>query len=116
MEMKSFQETKKILEHISQSPKAQSRKTALSGLFVLTGDAKFQEQMAVDIKVVNDAYKDRKMSPERKAQMKTPEELKSINDDLIAKYKKTKILEFDTLEGIDKTVRYGCRPIAFFIY
>lgn len=93
MEMSSFDETKKILDHISQSPKAQSRKTALSGLFVLTGDSKYQEQMVVDIKVVNDAYKDRKMSPERKAQMKTPEQLKIINDDLISKYKKTKSSE-----------------------
>ena len=93
MEMKSFDETKKILEHIASQEKPQSRKTALSGLFVLTGDSKYQEQMAVDIKVVNDAYKDRKMSPERKAAMKTPEELKIINDELIAKYKKTKSLE-----------------------
>jgi len=91
--MKSFDQTSKILEHISKNEKPQSRKTALSGLFVLTGDSHYQEQMAVDIKVVNDAYKDRKMSPERKAAMKTPEELKIINEELISKYKKTKSLE-----------------------
>ena len=90
MEMKSFDQTSKILEHISQNDKPQSRKTALAGLFVLTGDSKYQEQMVTDIKIVNENYKERKMSPERKAQMKTPEELKSINDDLIAKYKKSK--------------------------
>ena len=90
MEMKSFDQTSKILEHISQNDKPQSRKTALSGLFVLTGDSKYQEQMAKDIKVVNDNYKDRKMSPERKAQMKTPDQLKTINDELVAKYKKSK--------------------------
>ena len=93
MEMKSFDQTSKILEHISKNEKPQSRKTALSGLFVLTGDSQYQEQMVVDIKIVNDNYKDRKMSPERKAQLKTPEQLKTINDDLISKYKKTKSSE-----------------------
>ena len=90
MQMSSFDQTSKILEHISQNDKPQTRKTALSGLFVLTGDSKYQDQMAKDIKVVNENYKERKMSPERKAQMKTPDELKSINDELIAKYKKSK--------------------------
>ena len=90
MQMSSFDQTSKILEHISQNDKPQTRKTALSGLYVLTGDDKYQEQMGKDIKVVNDNYKERKMSPERKAQIKTPDELKTINDDLIAKYKKSK--------------------------
>ena len=90
MEMSSFDQTSKILEHISQNDKPQTRKTALSGLYVLTGDDKYQNQMVTDIKIVNANYKERKMSPERKSQMKTPEELKTINDDLIAKYKKSK--------------------------
>ena len=90
MQMSSFDQTSKILEHISQNDKPQTRKTSLSGLFVLTGDDKYQEQMGKDIKIVNDNYKERKMSPERKLQMKTPEELKTITDDLIAKYKKSK--------------------------
>ena len=90
MQMSSFDQTSKILEHISQNDKPQTRKTSLAGLYVLTGDSKYQEQMGKDIKVVNDNYKERKMSPERKAKIKTPDELKTINDDLIAKYKKSK--------------------------
>ena len=90
MQMSSFDQTSKILEHISQNDKPQTRKTSLAGLYVLTGDSKYQEQMGKDIKVVNDNYKERKMSPERKAKIKSPEELKIINDELIAKYKKSK--------------------------
>ena len=90
MEMKSFDQTSKILEHISQNDKPQTRKTSLAGLFVLTGDSKYQNQMVTDIKIVNENYKERKMSPERKAKIKTPDELKIINNELISKYKKSK--------------------------
>ena len=93
MEMKSFEQTSKILEHISQNDKPQTRKTSLAGLFVLTGDSKYQDQMVTDIKIVNANYKERKMSPERKAQIKTPDELKIINNELISKYKKSKNTE-----------------------
>lgn len=89
-DMKSFDNTDVILKHISANPMAQSRKTALSGLFVLTGNPKYGEQMSKDIKIVNDDYKKKIMSPERKEKMLTPEQLKEKNDVLIAKYKKDK--------------------------
>jgi len=89
-DMKSFDKTDIILKHISENPMAQSRKTALSGLFVLTGNPKYGDQMSKDIKIVNDDYKKKVMSPERKEKMLEPEELKEKNDALIAKYKKEK--------------------------
>lgn len=89
-DMKSFDNTDVILKHISANPMAQSRKTALSGLFVLTGNPKYGEQMSKDIKIVNDDYKKKIMSPERKEKMLNPEQLKEKNDALIAKYKKEK--------------------------
>jgi len=89
-EMKSFDNTDVILKHISANPMAQSRKTALSGLFVLTANPKYGEQMSKDIKIVNDDYKKKVMSPERKEKMLNPEQLKEKNDAIIAKYKKEK--------------------------
>lgn len=89
-DMKSFEREEEILKYISANPMAQSRKTALSGLFVLTANPKYGEQMSKDIKIVNDDYKKKVMSPERKEKMLTPEQIKEINDTLIAKYKKEK--------------------------
>jgi len=89
-DMKSFEREDEILKYVSANPMAQSRKTALSGLFVLTANPKYGEQMSKDIKIVNDDYKKKVMSPERKEKMRTPEQIKEINDTLIAKYKKEK--------------------------
>jgi hypothetical protein len=89
-EMKSFEKTDVILKHISENPMPQSRKTALSALFVLTGNLEYGAQMSKDIKIVNDDYKKKVMSPERKEKMLNPEQLKEKNDALIAKYKKDK--------------------------
>jgi len=89
-EMKSFEREDEILKYVSANPMAQSRKTALSGLFVLTANPKYGEQMSKDIKIVNDDYKKKVMSPERKEKMRTPEQIKEINDTIIAKYKKEK--------------------------
>jgi hypothetical protein len=88
--MKSYDKTEVILKHIAENPMAQSRKTGLSALFVLTGNPKYGEQMSKDIKIVNDDYKKKVMSPERKEKMLNPEQLKEKNDALIAKYKKEK--------------------------
>jgi hypothetical protein len=88
--MKSFAKTDVILKHISENPMPQSRKTALSALFVLTGNLEYGAQMSKDIKIVNDDYKKKVMSPERKEKMLNPEQLKEKNDALIAKYKKDK--------------------------
>lgn len=93
-EMDSFKKTEEILKYVGENPIAQSRKTALSGLFVLTGNPQYGEQMSKDIKIVNDDYKKKIMSPERKEKMKTPEQLKVMNDAFIAKYKKEKSREF----------------------
>lgn len=89
-EMSSFDKDEEILKYVGANPVAQSRKTALSGLFVLTANPKYGEQMSKDIKIVNDDYKKKVMSPERKEKMLTPEQIKEINDAIIAKYKKEK--------------------------
>lgn len=83
-------QVEKILDYIADKDKAQSRKTALSGLFVLTGNDKYKSQMLLDIAIVNEHYKTRVISKDRLEKFKTPAELKTMNDSLIATYKKVK--------------------------
>jgi hypothetical protein len=83
-----FKNHKKIIEHIEQMEKPQSKKTALSALFVLTGIPEYQEEMNKNIKVVNDFYKEQKNDPERLKKLKSFEEIVAIHDQIKAKYKK----------------------------
>jgi len=83
-----FNNHKKIIEHIQQMEKAQSKKTTLSALFVLTGISEYQEEMNKNIKVVNDFYKEQKNDPDRLKKLKSFEEIVAIHDQIKAKYKK----------------------------
>ena len=87
-----FNNHKTIIEHINQLEKAQSKKTALSALFVLTGIPEYQEEMNKNIKVVNDFYKEQKNDPERQKKLKSYEEIVAIHEQIKARYKKNPTL------------------------
>lgn len=82
-----FKEHTKIIKYIKALEKAQTRKTILSSLFVLTGLEQYKENMMEDIKQVNNFYKEQKHNPERQAKLKTYEEVVAIHNALKAKYK-----------------------------
>lgn len=83
-----FNNHEKIIEHIEQMEKAQSKKTTLSALFVLTGIPEYQQEMNKNIKVVNEFYKEQKNDPERQKKLKSFEEILAIHEQIKAKFKK----------------------------
>lgn len=83
-----FNSHKKIIDHINTLEKAQSKKTALSALYVLTGIKEYQEEMNTNIKAVNDHYKEQKTDPDRLKHLKTYEEIVAIHEQIKARYKK----------------------------
>ena len=88
-----FKEHEKILEHIETMDKPQTKKTALSSLFVLTGIKEYQEHMINNIKVVNDTYKTQKHSAERMDKLKTYQEIVSIHNEIKDRYKKNQTID-----------------------
>lgn len=86
--MKFFRNHKKIIDYIETWDKPQSKKTALSSLFVLTGIPEYQQEMANNIKVVNDIYKEQKYDPKRLEKLKSYEEIVEMHDEYKAQYKK----------------------------
>ena len=87
-----FNNHKKIIGHIQEMEKAQSKKTALSALFVLTGIKDYQDEMNTNIKAVNEFYKEQKNDPERLKKLKSFDEIVSIHESIKAKYKKNPTL------------------------
>lgn len=83
-----FKKYKSILEHVQQMEKAQSKKTTLSALFVLTGIPEYQEEMNKNIKVVNDFYKEQKNDPDRQKKLKSFDEILAIHEQIKSRYKK----------------------------
>lgn len=79
-----------ILAFIAKKEKPQSRKTILSALFVLTKDPRYGEQMRKDIKVVNDHYAEKKVSPDREGKTLSIEQVKAITKDICARYLRDK--------------------------
>ena len=77
----------RILGHIKAMGSAQSRKTILSALFVLTGDKEYRENMIDDIKVVNESYRSQKTSAERKETLISFERVQEIHQELFTKMK-----------------------------
>jgi hypothetical protein len=88
-----FKNHKKIIDHINGMEKAQSKKTALSALFVLTGIKEYQDEMNTNIKAVNDFYKEQKNDPERLKKLKSFDEILAIHETIKAKYKKNPTLD-----------------------
>jgi hypothetical protein len=91
--MDFFKEHGKIVDHIESMEKPQTKKTALSSLFVLTGIKEYQEHMMNNIKVVNDVYKTQKHNPERMEKLKTYEEIVSIHNEIKDRYKKNQTID-----------------------
>lgn len=87
-----FKNHKKIIEHIRDMEKAQSKKTALSALFVLTGIKEYQDEMNANIKAVNEFYKEQKNDPERIKKLKSFDEILAIHETIKGKYKKNPTL------------------------
>jgi integrase len=71
-------EPDKIITHIETLEKPQTKKTILSALYVLTGDASYHEPMLKFSNETNEAYKKKKTDPERLANQPTTEELKNL--------------------------------------
>lgn len=81
-------EKRAIMEHIKTLEKAQTRKTILSALFILTGDEDYQDLMMEDIKLVNNHYKLQKTDEDRKGKLKSFDEIKAIYNRLKTEYSK----------------------------
>jgi integrase len=60
------EEKKKIIEYINGLEKLQSQKTLLSALYILTHEEEYRTLMLAKCKLVNDQYKEQKMSADRK--------------------------------------------------
>ena len=74
---------REIFEHL----KAQTRKSVLSALFILTGNDEYRKIMLDDCKVVNENYKSQKMSDKEKENWIEVKEIQDIHDNLLAKVK-----------------------------
>ena len=68
---------KEIIEHIEKMKSAQSQKTLLSALFILTEEPLYREKMNEYVKVVNDKYRTQKTDPERLSHLPSLDEIKS---------------------------------------
>lgn len=77
-----------IIEYINSWDKPQSKKTALSSLFVLTGIPEYQQEMTTNMKIVNEKYKEQKHDPERMKRLKSFEEIIEMHDGYKSQYKK----------------------------
>lgn len=77
-----------IIDYIKSLEKAQSRKTLLSALVILTDDEDYKKLMSENTKIINDSYKEQKTNPETLEDMKTMDELKEIYNQLLSKAKK----------------------------
>jgi hypothetical protein len=82
-----FKNHEKIKEYIKTLEKPQTRKTALSSLFVLTKIESYRDDMMTDIKVVNDFYKEQRHNPERVKKLKSYEEIVAMHNNIKEKYK-----------------------------
>lgn len=78
---------KEIMKHIDTLEKAQTKKTLLSALFVLTGDDEYREKMLENVKVVNDHYRQQKTDPERLKNAKSFDEIKLLHNQFKNAYK-----------------------------
>ena len=76
-----FNNHDEILKLLADKP-AQSRKTSLSALFVLTGNDSFSKQMIQDCETVNTYYKEQKKSQKEEDNWITTPEIKKIYDEL----------------------------------
>jgi len=88
-----FKNDKKIINHVEEMEKAQSKKTALSALFVLTGIKEYQDEMNANIKTVNEFYKEQKNNPERLKKLKSFDEILVIHEQIKSRYKKNPTLD-----------------------
>ena len=61
-----FNEKKEIIKHINGLEKLQSQKTLLSALYILTHEEDYRTLMLAKCKLVNDQYKEQKISADRK--------------------------------------------------
>jgi hypothetical protein len=90
LELETFKKHKKeILKQIEDKDSAQSKKTILSALFVLTDDEDFQKQMMENIGVVNTHYKSQKMTEKQENNFLSTETVKNKMDELFLIAKQT---------------------------
>jgi len=82
MNLKDFQNTKKILEFLHTKPAA-SRKAVLSALVVLTQLDAFKQAMAEDIGTFNKDMAEQKNSQKQIDALVTPAEIKTVYDRLV---------------------------------
>lgn len=75
-----------IIDFVKTKEKAQSRKTILSALFVLTKDSRYSDAMRVDMKTVNDQYAAKRLSPERKEKTLSIEQVRVITKQICARF------------------------------
>ena len=75
---------KEILEYLKDKTN-QTKKTALSALFVLTEKQEYRELMVTTMKTVNDAYKEQKKNPKQEENWMSIADIKKIYDGLLVK-------------------------------
>jgi hypothetical protein len=81
-EIKELNDDKSVLHYLKDKT-PNIRKTILSALFVLTNNENYQKQMVEDCSVVNQQYKEQKMSKNEKENWMSFEEIQAIYNNLL---------------------------------
>jgi len=93
-------EEKDIMEFLSEKP-AQTRKSVLSALFVLTGNDAYRELMLKDCNVVNQQYKEQKKSTKETENWISTEQIEEIYHGLLDKvnamFKRNLVSDYPTI-------------------
>jgi len=93
-------EEKEIMEFLKEKP-AQTRKSILSALFVLTGNEAYRELMLKDCGVVNNQYKEQKKSTKEAENWISTEDIRKIYDGLLEKvssmFKRNLVGDYQTI-------------------
>lgn len=77
----NFNNVKKIMEHLKDKP-AQTRKTTLSALYILTDLPDYQKQMKEDIETYKNDVSKQEMSEKQKQNFKTQDEIQTKLNEL----------------------------------
>ncbi len=82
-----FDNHEKIIEEVRTWEKDQSKKTALSALYVFTSIKEYQDEMNDNIKRVNEFYREQRNNPERESRALSYEDIQLRHNEIEHKYK-----------------------------
>ncbi len=82
-----FTKEMKAIMSVIEPMNIQSKKTILSALFILTGEAEYKEQMLIFCKQTNDNYRKQAVPDNRKGAYLTQDEMKAVGEKALANLK-----------------------------